>query len=148
MAAVNRYYMARYHQICRWCCVKVANKGKVSTLNGQTRDQYIKYFEAIDDTDIYRPLVICVTCKFFLAKAVGGCLPKKLPSRFPWTTFSATRFNSCSLLKNDSDRGKMCVMCKEATRFGVRKTADQIIRHKNVGRPRNSKTVRFYVTPK
>ena len=51
MAAVNRHDKARYH-ICRWCCVKVANKGKVPALTGQTRDQYIKYFEAIDDTDI------------------------------------------------------------------------------------------------
>ena len=38
-------------------------------------------------------------------------------------------------------------MCKEATRFGVRRTADQIIRHKNVRWPRNLKTARIYVNP-
>ena len=98
-------------------------------------DQYIKYFEATDDTDIYRPLVIFVTCKLFLVKAVRGCLPKKLPSNLHGNIFSATKFNSCRLLKNSNDRGKMCVVCKEATWFRVRKTADQIIRHENVGRP-------------
>ena len=81
MAAVNRHDKARC-QICRWCCAKVVNKGKVPTLTGQTRDQCIKYFEAINDTDIYRPLVICVTWNIFLAKAMRGCLTKKFHQDF------------------------------------------------------------------
>ena len=65
MATVNRHDAAR-NQICRWCCAQVGGKGRIATLTGQTRVQYIKHFEPIDDSDNYRPLVVCVSCKLYL----------------------------------------------------------------------------------
>ena len=109
MATENRHDATRY-QICRWCCVKVGNKGKIATLTGQTRQLYIKYFEPIDDTDNYRPLVVCVMCKLYLARASMGSPPKKFPSRFPWPTLLATRFNTCSFLKYNTG-GERCALC-------------------------------------
>ena len=109
MATENRHDATRY-QICRWCCVKVGNKGKIATLTGQTRQLYIKYFEPIDGTDNYRPLVVCVMCKLYLARASMGSPPKKFPSRFPWSTLLATRFNTCSFLKYNTG-GERCALC-------------------------------------
>ena len=137
MATVNQHDAAR-NQICRWCCAKVGGKGRIATLTGQTRVQYIKHFEPIDDSDNYRPLVVCVSCKLYLGKASRGCPPKEFPSRFPWPTLPTTRFNSCTHSKTDNNGGKVCAMCTEDTRFGSRKKAPKIIRHTNVGRPLTS----------
>ena len=139
MATENRHDRARF-QISRWCCVKVGHRGRITSLTGQTRNQYIEHFEPIDDSDYYRPLVVCTACKIYLAKASRGSPPKKVPSRFPWPARTATRTNDCSALKNGNSVVKMCLMCTEAIRFGSRKNAALLIRHARVGRPRDSST--------
>ena len=78
MATLNKHEAASF-KICRWCCNKVG-KGRVTYLKaGQVRDHYVKYFESIDDADVYRPLVVCVTCKLYLAKASKGSSPSPPP---------------------------------------------------------------------
>ena len=135
MATENIHDRARF-QICRWCCVKVGHRGRITALTGQTRNQYIEHFEPIDDSDYYRPLVVCTACKIYLAKASRGSPPKKVPSRFPWPARTATRTNDCSALKNGNGVGKMCLMCT----VWFKENAALLIRHARVGRPRDSST--------
>ena len=94
----------------------------------------MKYFESIDDTDVYRPLVVCVTCKLYLAKASKDSSPTP-SSRFPWPIIRCTRLNTCSFLLKTGDEKNACVMCAEATRFGSRRNAPKSILHRIAGRP-------------
>ena len=134
MSALNKHEAARF-KICRWCCNKAVKGRAVLLTSGQVRDQYVKYFESIHDADTCRPLVVCVTCKLYLAKASKGSPPKTLPIIFPWPIMRSTRSNDCSFLLKNTDETNACVMCVEAMRFGSRRKAPKIIRHRNAGRP-------------
>ena len=94
----------------------------------------MKYFESIDDADVYCPLVVCVTCKLYLAKASKGSSPTP-PSRFPWPIIRCTRLNACRFLLKTGDENNACVMCAEATRFGSRRNTPKSILHRNAARP-------------
>ena len=101
METLNKHEAARF-KICQWCCNKV-RKGRVAYRNaGQVPDHYVKSFESIDDTDVYCPLLLYVTCKLYLAKASKGSSPTP-PSRFPWPIIRCTRLNACSFLLKTGD---------------------------------------------